>query len=115
VEPNEDGVFQAKSVVKSSQARRFPNPEVPAKHFARSERSFFKHRLDCLTKIASQVSSRHRIIKQVSSSFLKALVSFFHRAESECFTLIYRLKFGVDRLRLEAFRREEADHRSLFH
>jgi hypothetical protein len=115
VEPNEDGFFQAKSVVKSAQARRFPNPEVPTKHLARSERPFFKHRVDCSTKIASQGPSRLRIIKQVSSSFLKALAPFFHRGESECFTPIYRLKFGVDRLSLEAFRREEANHRLLFH
>jgi hypothetical protein len=115
VEPSEDGFFQAESVVKNPQARRFPNPEVPTKHLVRTERSFFKYRVDCLTKIASQEPSRPRIIKQVSSSFLKALAPFFHRGESECFTPIYRLKFGVDRLSLKAFRREEADHRSLLH
>jgi hypothetical protein len=114
VEPSEDGFFQAKSVVKSPQARRFPNPEVPTKHLAQSERSFFKHRVDCLTKIASQGPSRPRIINQVSSSFLKALAPFFHGGETECFTPISRLKFGVDRHSLEAFRREEADHRWLF-
>jgi hypothetical protein len=78
--------FQAKSIVKTLQAHSFPNPEVPTKHLARSEWSFFKHRVDCLTKIANQRSSRPRIIKQVSSSFLKALAPFFHRGESECFT-----------------------------
>jgi hypothetical protein len=60
-------VFQAKFVVKDSQARHLSNPDVATKRFGRTERPFFKHRANCSRKIIHQGPSIPGIVKQIRS------------------------------------------------
>jgi hypothetical protein len=82
-------------------------------NLARTEQPLFKSGMNCLSKIMWRGSSVPTVIKQVSSSLLRAPVPFSHRRKSKCFWLIYGLKFDVDFLSFEPFERKETNHWSL--
>jgi hypothetical protein len=58
--------------VKDPQARRFSNPEVAIKHFARTERPFFKHRSNDRRKFIRQGPFGSGIVKQIHFPLVKA-------------------------------------------
>jgi hypothetical protein len=97
--------------VRDPKARRLSNPEVATQYPARTERSFFKHRANCFTKIIRQGSSGPGIVKLVRSPLVKASPPLLHCRSGERFWAKHQFKFDVDRSGLQPFERGEMNQR----